>query len=215
VHHDLARQLRALMGARGLVGLAAVVGDRVASVIGCPDDDAAGKVEVTCRGALSAVLEVHPEVIVQMGVSRRVGPEALRTGLSQASEAAAHGARTAGGSGVCRYEQLGLLHLLGQVRGGPALSRYVEDELGPLLDHDAAGRTPLVDTLRAYLDAGAHKANAARALHLERRSLYYRISRIEQLLGRSLNDPATRLRLGVALHALDLLQQRPGHSEED
>jgi purine catabolism regulator len=65
-----------------------------------------------------------------------------------------------------------------------------------------------VSTLRSYLAAGGNKATAATSLHLERRSLYYRLARIESLLGRSLSDPGTRLRLEVALQGLDVLHAR-------
>ncbi|MGH3445295.1 MAG: PucR family transcriptional regulator, partial [Nocardioidaceae bacterium] len=128
--------------------------------------------------------------------------------LNEASEAAAYGGRVATEPSVYRFEDLGLLRLLGRLSDGPELSQFVEAELGPLLDHEASGRVPLLATLRCYFDAGGRKADTARALHLERRSLYYRLDRIESLLGRRLGDPATRLRLEVALQGLDLLQRR-------
>jgi purine catabolism regulator len=92
------------------------------------------------------------------------------------------------------------------------LSQFIEGELGPLLTHDASARTPLLSTLRTYFESGGHKANAAKALNLERRSLYYRLERIETILGRRLSDPVTRLRLEVALQGLDLLQRRSSGS---
>jgi hypothetical protein len=60
----------------------------------------------------------------------------------------------------------------------------------------------------AYLESGGRKAESARALHLERRSLYYRLDKIEKLLGRRLYDPATRVRLEVAWQGLDGLRRR-------
>jgi purine catabolism regulator len=143
-----------------------------------------------------------------IGVSREATPETLRKALTEASEAAAYGARVARGSGVYHFEDLGLRQLLGRLSDGPELSQFVEAEVGPLLGHDAGRRTPLLQTLRVYLESGGRKAEAARALHLERRSLYYRLDKIEKLLGRRLDDPAARLRLEVALQGLDVLRQR-------
>ena len=60
----------------------------------------------------------------------------------------------------------------------------------------------LLDTLEAYLAAGGRKAEAARALHLERQSLYLRLRRIEETLGVSLDDEDVVLGLHLAVRAL-------------
>ena len=57
----------------------------------------------------------------------------------------------------------------------------------------------LLETLEAYLAAGGRKAEAARALHLERQSLYLRLHRIEELLGVSLDDEDVVLGLHLAV----------------
>ena len=60
----------------------------------------------------------------------------------------------------------------------------------------------LLETLEAYLAAGGRKAEAARALHLERQSLYLRLRRIEETLGVSLDDEDVVLGLHLAVRAL-------------
>jgi purine catabolism regulator len=69
-----------------------------------------------------------------------------------------------------------------------------------------AGGSPrsraLLETLEAYLAAGGRKAEAARALHLERQSLYLRLRRIEEALGVSLDDEDVVLGLHLAVRAL-------------
>ena len=168
----------------------------------------AGSAETIAASACAAVEEVLPDHTVSVGVSRPAPVSALRGSLSDADEAASYGHRLGGRGGVLNVADLGLRLLLGALGDGPHLSRFVEDELGPLLAHDASARVALVPTLRAYLAANGSKAAAAAALHVERRSLYYRLDKIEALLGRSLGDAAARLRLEVALQCLDVLHSR-------
>lgn len=192
-----------------LSGLSAVVGDRLVAIVGVPPGPGGqAKLNDMGREALDRVSRELAGVRVVIGVSREATPDTLRKALTEASEAAAYGMRVGEGSAIHHGEDLGLLQLLARLSDGPELSQFVEGELGPLLGHDAGRRTPILQTLRAYLDAGGRKAEAARALHLERRSLYYRLDKIEKLLGRRLDDSATRLRLEVALQGLDLLRQR-------
>ena len=96
----------------------------------------------------------------------------------------------------------GVADLLHDLRDAPEVDAFVEEQLGPLLQ-DASPRTrALLETLEAYLAAGGRKAQAARALHLERQSLYLRLRRIEQLLGVSLEDEDAVLGLHLAVRAL-------------
>ena len=93
----------------------------------------------------------------------------------------------------------GLLHLL---RDDPRLQAFAERELGPLLLHDDAAGTQLVAALTAYLEAGGHKAEAAKRAHLARPTMYERIRQIEAVLGVDLEPAESRLSLHVALLAL-------------
>jgi purine catabolism regulator len=68
-------------------------------------------------------------------------------------------------------------------------------------------------TLDAYLQANGNKIATAQALFLQRRSVYYRLERIEEMLGRSLDDPDQRVRLYMAMRAYELLDARVGGAE--
>ena len=83
----------------------------------------------------------------------------------------------------------------------PALDAFVDEQLGPLLADGSPRTRTLLETLEAYLAAGGRKAEAARALHLERQSLYLRLRRIEELLGVSLDDEDAVLGLHLAVRA--------------
>jgi purine catabolism regulator len=102
----------------------------------------------------------------------------------------------------------GVTDLLHDLRDTPEVEAFVDEQLGPLLADGSARHRALLDTLEAYLAAGGRKAQAARALHLERQSLYLRLRRIEELLGVDLDDEDVVLGLHLAVRALRFRRRR-------
>lgn len=86
-------------------------------------------------------------------------------------------------------------------RERPELRRFVDSRLGPLTDHDRRHGAHLIPTLAALCEHGGRKAETARALHIERQSLYHRLSRIEEILGVDLGDPEVLFALFLAVRA--------------
>ncbi|MEZ4520250.1 MAG: helix-turn-helix domain-containing protein [Thermomicrobiales bacterium] len=71
-----------------------------------------------------------------------------------------------------------------------------------LVDLEAYDRTRdmrLVETLGAYLDAGATVATASERLGIHRNTLSYRIARISEVGGHDLSDPSVRFNLHFAI----------------
>ena len=91
--------------------------------------------------------------------------------------------------------------LLANLRGHPALEAFIDQRLYALIRHDQQHSAKLLPTLQALLEHAGHKTETARALHLERQSLYARIRRIEAIINEGLDDPDTRLGLQLALRA--------------
>ncbi|NIL92723.1 hypothetical protein RhoFasSB10_05086 [Rhodococcus fascians] len=102
---------------------------------------------------------------------------------------------------------LDLDRLLWSLRQNPDLARFAHLRLDTLLDHDRQRRSELFKTLQELLRLNGRKAETARALHLERQSLYSRVERIETLLGVNLDDPDTRLGLHLALRIMRQLPE--------
>ena len=100
-----------------------------------------------------------------------------------------------------------LRRLLWTLRAEPALADFVEQRLAPLRAYDAGHRGELVKTLEVFCACGGRKTETAKALHLERQSLYKRLTRIEQLLEARLTEEQTLLGLHLALQARDVLDQ--------
>ncbi|MEH3054946.1 MAG: helix-turn-helix domain-containing protein [Patulibacter minatonensis] len=99
-----------------------------------------------------------------------------------------------------------IVDLLFGLRSSVEMVTFVREQLGPLLDERDARASELLRTLEIYLEKGGRKAEAARALHLERQSLYGRLERIERTLEAPLDDPDTILGLHLAIRALRLME---------
>jgi purine catabolism regulator len=152
------------------------------------------------------VVEQLTALDVRAGISRPVSASQLPAAVEQARSAASV-ALARPDKAVHRFDELGVLRLLASLAGGPELARYIEDELGPLLKHDAKATNPLLPTLRTYLSCDGKKSQAAQLLFIQRRTLYYRLERIESLLGRSMDEPDNRQALVFAVRGHDLLQR--------
>jgi DNA-binding PucR family transcriptional regulator len=70
----------------------------------------------------------------------------------------------------------------------------------------------LLATLETYLDAAGNVQESAKLLHVHRGTLYYRLSRVEELTGMSLADGQDRLalHLGVKLARLTGMVEQSG-----
>lgn len=95
---------------------------------------------------------------------------------------------------------LGVYHLLSGVADDAVLERFVEEQLGPLLEQDARTGSDLVQTLDTHLESGLSKTVAAATLRIRRQTMYSRLDRIARLLGGvSFNDRQRMTALDLAL----------------
>jgi PucR C-terminal helix-turn-helix domain/GGDEF-like domain len=89
------------------------------------------------------------------------------------------------------------------VAADPAIARdVVQRVLGRLLALDAEDRDGLLATVEAWLDAGGSATAAGRALFCHPNTVRYRLRRVEELTGRSVDAPRAVAELAAALAAL-------------
>lgn len=183
--------------------LAGVIGGRVAVVASAaPPTGFKPSLE-----AFATALRAH-EQSYHVGVSRPARATMLHRAFTEAQTAHRLGPSTGSGP-IYHYDDLVLHRLLTPLlQAGPELANFVESELGELIAYDDEHRSELLPTLDAYLQANGSKAATADALFLQRRSVYYRLTRIEEILGRSLETPDHRVRLYLALRARELIDSR-------
>jgi purine catabolism regulator len=85
------------------------------------------------------------------------------------------------------------------------VAAFVEDTLGPLLRHDARSATPLLPTLRAFIEHGGRLRETAAEIYVHRNTLAYRLDRAAEILEADLKDPNVHLAIELALRALPLV----------
>ncbi|MEV5282069.1 PucR family transcriptional regulator ligand-binding domain-containing protein [Streptomyces sp. NPDC051994] len=133
-----------------------------------------------------------------IGLSAPAGPIAAASAYKQAEQALSVARRR--GKPLVEHEDLvagSVLPLLAD----DAVRAFADGMLRALYEHDATGRGDLVASLRAWLSRHGQWDAAAADLGVHRHTLRYRIRRVEEILGRSLDDPDVRMELWLALKA--------------
>ena len=105
-----------------------------------------------------------------------------------------------------------MYRLLFHLRNEPELLSFCEETIGRLEEYDAGHEGQLTETIQTYLELQGNVTRSAEALHLHRNGLLYRLNRIQDLAGVSLDNPTERLALQLALLARPLVKKRP-HTE--
>ncbi|MGW2637876.1 PucR family transcriptional regulator [Streptomyces sp. NPDC001348] len=132
------------------------------------------------------------------GLSAPAGPIAAAAAYKQAEQALSVARRR--GRVLVEHEQLAAGSVL-PLLADDAVKAFADGLLRALHEHDATGRGDLVASVRAWLSRHGQWDAAAADLGVHRHTLRYRMRRVEEILGRSLDDPDVRMELWLALKA--------------
>jgi hypothetical protein len=162
-----------------------------------------GVVSLRRDDALAGLLE-----LLGRGVRARAGVSPLYHALGDTPRALHYarlvlGSLPAGAPAVARFEQTPLRVLA--AAAPDAAGEVVRTVLGPLLDLPDQDRSTLLGTLQAWFDAGGSAVEAGRRIYCHPNTVRYRLRRVQERTGRSLDDPRAAAELLAALDALRLL----------
>ena len=136
----------------------------------------------------------------------------LGRGYGQATQALEIGTIVHGPGHVTDAHSLGPYLMLDVLaRNSPAVES-AREMLKPILDYDRGTARDLLRTLEVFLRENGNTSAAARILYLNRHSLRYRLHKIEQLTGRSLEEYEDRFMLDLSLKLLRLVQRHESRS---
>ncbi|MFG2477943.1 PucR family transcriptional regulator [Streptomyces fagopyri] len=131
-----------------------------------------------------------------VGLSAPAGPIAAAAAYKQAEQALSVARRR--GRSLVEHEELAAGSVV-PLLADDAVRAFADGLLRALYEHDATGRGDLVASLRAWLSRHGQWDAAAADLGVHRHTLRYRMRRVEEILGRSLDDPDVRMELWLAL----------------
>lgn len=190
-----------LDGALARAGVRALVAVRGALL--CAVVDAAGD-PVELARVLRREL-VAEDADVRASASRPASVQALRRSFHEA-RCALEAVRFANGNApeVASHRDLGSFHLLLSLQDDDALRSYCDGVLAAIVDGDPAYADELLRSLDAFLEHNGHWERAAAQVFCHRHTLRYRIRRVEELTGRSLQSPRDRIEFWLALRGREL-----------
>ena len=125
------------------------------------------------------------------------GPTQIRTSYQEA-EATMSILQRISFKQLCRYKDLGLYRLFLQMKPSE-MEYFYHSQLDVLIEYDKCNNSDMLDTLRIYLEAYRNISKTANTLVIHRNTLLYRITKIEEILGRDLGDPHVCIELLLAL----------------
>ncbi|MFF8396577.1 PucR family transcriptional regulator [Streptomyces sp. NPDC016172] len=152
----------------------------------------------TSRAGIREKVPGGEEAELVVGLSAPAGPIAASAAYKQAEQALSVARRR--GRVLVEHERMAAGSVL-PLLADDAVRAFADGMLRPLYEHDATGRGDLVASLRAWLSKHGQWDAAAAELGVHRHTLRYRMRRVEEILGRSLDDPDVRMELWLALKA--------------
>jgi hypothetical protein len=163
-----------------------------------------GVVSLRHRDALPVLLG-----LLDGGVRARAGVSAIYQSLGDTPRALHYarlvlGSLPAGSPAVAQFEETPLRVL---AAAAPDAARsLVRAVLGPVLDLPAHDRSSLLSTLQAWFDAAGSAVEAGKRIYCHPNTVRYRLRRLQEHTGRSLDDPRSVAELLAALEALRLME---------
>lgn len=107
---------------------------------------------------------------------------------------------------VCYYADLGVWRLLGNIQDKQELHLFIEETLGKLLLYDQEKGAELVKTLEVYFECNGKLKKVTEKMYVHYNTILYRLDRIQQITGCSLEDATACLNLQMAVKLLQMVK---------
>jgi purine catabolism regulator len=140
------------------------------------------------------------------GDARRTFHEARCALEARALAGHGNGNGSGGVGSVATYRDLGSFQLLLSLQDDESLRLFCDSILSPIEEGEGAYGGELMRSLEAFIECNGQWERAARQLYCHRHTLRYRIRRVEELTGRSLDSARDRIDFWLALRGRELIR---------
>lgn len=148
----------------------------------------------------NSINSIYDGWTIGMGVgSACTYPDKLHDSYAAASECIKILEKLSAGNGVYVHEEIGMYSIFMKSADKTYIHEFVEYTLGELIAYDKKSNAELVRTLRCYLWNECSLLGTSNELHTHRNTIKYRVKRIEEITGKSLDSAAVRLEFMNAL----------------
>jgi sugar diacid utilization regulator/putative methionine-R-sulfoxide reductase with GAF domain len=147
--------------------------------------------------------------VVVGGSSRCLVAAALGTAYREA-QIALDVARQVGRCSAVVYDRAGVVGMLLSLRHEVGMRRFLELNLGKLLQEEEKQRELLLQTMRVFFDVNCSHEAASQRLGVHRKTIAHRLGKISELTGLDLTTHDDRLVADLALYVHQMLADRTG-----
>jgi hypothetical protein len=151
-----------------------------------------------------AVITRFPGIHLHIGVGKPVAVTGLGRSLAEAEAALKRPVeqKTAASSP-------GMFGLFYDALDFEEMESFCDRNIGKLIDYDKLNGSSLVRTIEVYFENKFNLSRTAKELRIHRNSLMYRLRRIDEILGRKLDDPYVLLDVVNSVYIKKAMLQEP------
>jgi sugar diacid utilization regulator/putative methionine-R-sulfoxide reductase with GAF domain len=148
-------------------------------------------------------------LVVVGGSSRCQAARSLSVAFREA-QIALDVSRQVGRCGAVVYDRAGVVGMLLSLRHEVGMRRFLELNLGKLLQEEEKQRELLLQTMRVFFDVNCSHEAASQRLGVHRKTIAHRLGKISELTGLDLTTHDDRLVADLALYVHQMLADRTG-----
>ncbi len=202
---DLLKAINSFFGRIGTANLiAGIKGNNIVIVMGA--DESSAELQETVTAMVKDLMALtKPDMKINVGVGR---PNSDIKKISRSYEDAREALKIAQLSDTAQvvfFDNLGFYKILSE-KNRSELERFVEELLHPVFEYDRNKKGDLIKTLEAYYETNRNLKMTSTKLYTHYNTVLYRIKKIEELAGISLDNPDNALNLEIAVNILKLFR---------
>jgi len=203
---DLLKGINRFLRQQGEANLiAGIKGNNIAIIIGSTAKDPVALKE-TVNSLVQYLREsASPRMKINVGVGRANNDIRLVSRSYEDAREALKIAQLSDAAQVVFFDDLGFYKILSEKNRGE-LELFVNGLLQPVFDYDRNKKGELIKTLETYYETNRNLKLTSTKLYTHYNTVLYRIKKIEELTGISLDNPEHALNLEIAVNILKLFR---------